>query len=100
MSDLEDLLVWLLSSGMFFYLRPFWIRKRLYFITAGVLFFTPTVVMYPSIMSYFTVWPLILSIPNYLSDIKAGAPAFIGVVVPTVAVVALIFWGIAIWRKI
>ena len=100
MSDLGDLLAWLLCTGMFFCLRPFWIRRRLYFITAGVLFFTPTVVMYPSIMSYFTVWPLILTIPNYLSDIKAGAPAFIGVVVPAGAIVALVFWAVAVWKKI
>lgn len=100
MSDLEDLLAWSLCFGLFFCLKPFWIRKRFYFITAGVLFFTPTVVMYQSIMSYFTVWPLILSFPFYLLNIKAGMPAFIGVVVPTAAVVALIFWAIAVWRKI
>jgi hypothetical protein len=51
-------------------------------------------------MSYFTVWPLILTIPNYLSDIKAGAPAFIGVVVPTGAIVALVFWVVAVWKQI
>jgi hypothetical protein len=84
----------------YFYLKPFWTRKRLYFITAGVLFFTPTVVMYPSIVSHFTVWPLILSCSFYLLNIKAGVPDFVGVVVPTGAVAALIFWAIAVWRKI
>ena len=100
MESWDHIIAWTVSSSIFILLRPIWIRRRLYFIALGALFFTPTVVIYSNIMSYFTVWPLILAIPNYLSDIKAGAPAFIGIVVPTGAVVALIFWGIAVSRKI
>ena len=100
MRDFEDLLVWMFSTGIYFSLRPFWIRNKHYFITAGVLFFTPSVVVYESIMRQFSIWPLILGIPNYLFNIKLAATYFVGVVVPTGAIVALIFWAIAIWRKI
>lgn len=100
MSNFEDFVIWTACSLLFFSLKPFWIANRRLFIAAGILFFTPTVVIYESFMSYFSVWPLIICIPDYLFNISDNSALFINYVIPAASVCGLIFWGIAVWRKI
>jgi len=42
----DDSSVWLVSTLVFFGLMPLWKKRRAYFISAGILFFSPAFNLY------------------------------------------------------
>jgi hypothetical protein len=44
--EIDDSVVWLLTTLAFFVLIPLWIKRRLYFISAGIMFFSPAFILY------------------------------------------------------
>ena len=99
MESWDQTIAWTLSILIFFGFRRFWTKKRGYFIAAGILLFTPSVIYYPGITGYFSAWPLIGSLPGYLF-IWYEADLWLFYVLPPATVTGLIFWAIAVWRKI
>lgn len=99
MEHWDQTIAWTLSALIFFALKPVWIKKRRYFITAGILFFTPSVIYYPGITGYYSAWPLIGSLPGYLI-VWYEKDLWLFYVLPPVLVTGLIFWAIAVWKKI
>lgn len=97
---IDDSVVWLLTTLVFFVLIPVWIKRRLYFISVGIMFFSPVFIIYDGYMSYFSIWPWILSIPGYLFFFPGSGLLFFTYVLPTNLMVGLIFWRIAAWRGI
>jgi len=100
MDNWNDSIVWLVTTLIFLVLIPVWKRRRVYFIAAGILFFSPVFIIYDGYMSYFSIWPWIVSIPGYIFFWPGSWKLFVFYVLPTNVVVGLVFWGIAMWRKI
>jgi len=100
MDSWDNTIVWVITSLVFFGLMPVWRRSRSLFIIAGILFFSPVFIIYEGYMSYFSIWPWILSIPGYLFFFPGSGLLFLTYVLPTNLVVGLLFWGIAAWRRI
>lgn len=100
MFDWNQTTVWLVTTTIFFLLLPVWIKKRSYFIIAGILFFTPTFIFYESLTNYLAIWPLISSIPGYLMMMPDSWLLFVTYVIPAAFAVGIVFYAIAAWRKI
>lgn len=94
----NDSVVWLLTTLAFFVLIPVWIKRRLYFISAGIMFFSPAFIVYG--IGYYSVWPWVVSFPGYLFYFSESWELFFSYVLPVNMIVGVIFWAIAVWRKI
>ena len=99
MENWDQTILWTLSTLIFFALKPIWIKKRSYFIAAGIIFFTPMLTYYPGITGYYSGWPLIGALPSYLVYWDEFHRWWCYVVVPG-TVIGVVFWGITVWRKI
>ena len=98
MESWDQTIAWALSLLVFVALMPIWKIRRAYFIGSGVMFFSPSFILYG--IGYYSVWPWIFSFPGYISLFPESWELFVFYVLPTNVVVGLVFWGIAIWRKI
>ena len=99
MGSLDEIIIWSASTLLFFALRPIWARSRNYFVAAGIIFFTPMLTYHPYFMDYYSFWPLIGALPVFLQDWDDLDSWWNYIVLPG-SVVGLIFWAIAVWRKI
>ena len=99
MESWDHIIVWTVSTSIFILLKPIWIRKRFYFIALGALFFTPTPIYYANITGHVSLWPLIGSLPRYLGS-WLGFDLWLYYVLPAFLITVLVFWAIAVWKKI
>ena len=99
MGSLDEAIIWSASTLLFFALWPIWTRSRYYFVAAGIMFFTPMLTFHPDFMGYYSFWPLIGALPVFLQDWDELDRWWSYIVVPG-SVVGIIFWAIAVWRKI